>query len=394
MSGATAPSGPFTTTAGFRLTQNAIQVEATLDGQTKPRTFLLDSGAPMTISQHLAHESAREPHGEITLLGPDGGKASVPVARIDRVEVAGSEFRDVGSVVDWSGPPSPLACLSRDGLLGASLLETAIWQIDFHEERITVTDRLADLPGLDLAVRVPFRRSDTAGSPRIEVEMNETSDLSALIDLGFNGSVAMPAALYRRAGNELRESMPAERGHGATTVLGDAASRLYVGRVRDLRFGGLHLRDFPVLTGAEVSDFHIGVAFLRHFRVTLDWRNDHLYLQRRDPEHALFEDYASYGFTPTLREGRLVVGALWEDGAAARAGLKLGDTLLAVDGRSTVSLGFEGFCDLLDSVSLYGSGQEPIEVTVERNGVATPFRLSRTPLVTHRHRDSQVPAHR
>ncbi len=335
----------------------------------------------MTIAPHLATALGLAPQSHVQLAGPDGRHEAAAIEVIARVDVAGQSFRDVGVVVDWVEAPSPVACLSTDGLLGASLLRAAIWQVDFHAGRLTVTDDLSRLAGLEYAIRLPFQRADAAGSPRIEVDIGTIRGASLLVDLGFNGSLAMPPAMYREAGGTLGHHTPAQHGSGAATILGDGQSTLYIGRVDELRMGSLRTHDVPVLTGAEVSDFHVGVAFLKHFRVTIDWRNDEIYLQRRAPRSALFDRYPSYGFTPALRDGGLVVGALWRGGTAARAGLKVGDPITAIDGKSVVTEDFDAFCALLDAISLYGSGTAPVEVTVQRGAESLTRTVPRAPLL-------------
>jgi hypothetical protein len=364
----------------FELTQNTIRLKAHVGSAATARTFILDSGAPMTISPALASQLALDAAAtSIALAGPSGGHDQVPLTRIPRVRIAGLTFTDVGSVVDWVQPPDELACLSRDGLMGASLLQAAIWQIDFQSGVITITDSLPRLPGLTRATGIPFTRADAAGSPRISVGVNDLQDLSLLIDLGFNGSLAIPTAMLEAAGGRIDSAAPEERGRSASTVLGDGQSATRIARVGELRLGDLQLKDFPVITGPAVSDFHVGIEFLRHFRVTIDWLNDHLYLEPRAPAAALYYDFASYGFTPQLTDDGLVVGTIWSGSPALQAGLELGDRLVEIDGRDTTSSDFASFCSLLDSVGLFGSQRAPISVTRLRDGQRETFHLDRTP---------------
>lgn len=377
--GAKAPPAPFHATTSFRMTQNSIQVEATLDGRRAQGPLLLDSGAPMTISADAAQKLDLPPLAHVTLEGPDGKSEPARVVRIPGVDVAGLSFESVGAVLDWVAPPNPVACLSTVGLAGASLLRAAIWQLDFHAMRLTVTNDIDALPGIEYALRLPFRTADAAGSPRIDVRLPGIPHASLLIDLGFNGSIAMPPELYRRAGGILAVDTPAQMGAGAATVLGETASTLYIGRIAEVGVGGLVLHDFPVVTGNAVSDFHVGVEFLRHFRTTIDWQSNHVYLQRRDSESELYDDFTSYGFTPTPRNGNLVIGALWRDGAAAKAGLELDDVILTIDGEN-VTTDFDTYCSLLDAIGLYGARTDPIEIRVQRGPDRHDVTVRREPL--------------
>ena len=382
LSSARTTDSDFLVNVGFRLTQNTIQLEAQAAGAKAPDTFVLDSGAPMTVSDQLVDELGILPAASIELRGPEDGQQTVPVVSLPDVALAGLSFRDVGAVVSWVEPPSALACLSTAGLMGASLMQAAIWQIDFRSGQIAISSSLAGLKGLSDAMRLPFKRADAAGSPRILVGVADNDNASLLIDLGFNGSIAIPAAQLAESGDHIPDSALIEDGSSSTTVFGSVASTARIGRLRELRLGDLVLHDFPVATGTAVSDFHVGIEFLRHFRVTIDWRSDDLYLELRDPAPALYADFPSYGFAPQMQDGALVVGALWRDSAGARAGLALGDRLVEVDGQDTSAPDFATYCKVLNAVALYGSRHAPISVTRLREGIRETFVIDRTPLLS------------
>jgi S1-C subfamily serine protease len=136
------------------------------------------------------------------------------------------------------------------------------------------------------------------------------------------------------------------------------------------------------VTGTSVSDFHVGIDFLRHFRVTLDWLNDDLYLEPIEPQSALYDNFPTYGFAPQVHEDGLIVGALWRGSSGELAGLALGDRIVEIDGQDTTTPDFESLCSILNSVSLYGSNNAPIAVTLLRDGERKTVRIARTPLLT------------
>lgn len=381
LAGSKPAESEFYVTVPFRMTQNTIQLDARLDGASAIETFVLDSGAPMTIAPRLARELDLAPLAHALLAGPEGGHLSVPVTRVPELAIAGIAFQDVGAVVDWVEPPSELACLSTAGLMGASLLQAAIWQIDFHAEQITITNSLAKLQGLADAMKIPFQRSDAAGSPRLMVGVSDANDVSLLLDLGFNGSIAIPLALFEQSGDRVADSAAVEEGEVSSTVFGGTLSEVRIARMRELRLGDLRLKNFPVVTGPSVSDFHVGIEFLRHFRVTIDWLHNDLYLEPRDPESALYYDFASYGFKPRLLGGGFVVGAIWRGSMADRAGMKPGDRLLEVDGHDTTVGDFAAQCELLDAVGLFGTNRAPISVTWMHAGQRETSSVARMPIL-------------
>jgi len=379
-----APQHSFDRTLGFRLEQNAIVVPARLNDAAQDDELIVDSGAPLTLSAALVRRLALPTAGHVSIAGPEGGLRSVAVTRVARLDVAGVAFEDVAGVVAWVEPPSPLACFSRSGLLGASVLRTAIWQIDFAARELTVTNELGRLDHIAAGACIPFTRGDTAGSPRIAARINATPDVSLLIDLGFNGSLAIPADLYERTGNATTTDMPRGSGAASATVLGQRATSSRIGYLREVQIGSLFLEDFPVVTGDAVSDFHVGVDFLRHFIVTIDWQHDDLYLERRAPTAALYPRFESYGFVPSMQGDELVVGFLWNDSSAARAGMRLGDRLVRIDGQDMTQSMFEDFCDLLATTGLFGHGTSPIDIIGDRDGELLRWRVARGSLLNAR----------
>ncbi len=381
LSGAKAPQRDFHVATGFRLNQNTILLEARPEGASSVESFVVDSGAPMTIAPGLARELGLQTLATVDLAGPEGGHLSVPVTRIPGLSIAGLTFQDVGAVVDWVEPPNPLACLSTAGLLGASLLQAAIWQIDFQSGEIAITNSLSQLPGLATAMKIPFKRSDAAGSPRISVGVSDAEDVSLLLDLGFNGSIAMPVALLEKAGDRIADTAPTEEGHSSSTVFGQKSSSARIAKLRELRLGDLRLKDFPVVTGTAVSDFHVGIDFLRHFRVTVDWLHDDLYLELREKTGALYPGFATYGFKPQLRDEQLVVGAIWRGSAADRAGMSLGDQIVKIDGNDTVAADFSTLCAVSDVVGLFARHNAPVSVTWMHDGEQKTSRIAKTLLL-------------
>jgi predicted aspartyl protease len=381
LSGSKSPDGDFRVTTEFRLSQNTILLEAQPEGASSVASFVVDSGAPMTIAPQLAQEVDLETLATIGLLGPEGGHLSVPVTRIPTLNIAGLAFSDVGAVVDWVEPPNPLACLSNAGLMGASLLQTAIWQIDFQSNEIIITNSLSELPGLAKAIKIPFKRADAAGSPRISVGVSDSEDVSLLLDLGFNGSIAIPIATLEKAGDRVADSAPTEEGQSSSTVFGQKSSTASIATLRELRIGDLRLKDFPVVTGTAVSDFHVGIDFLRHFRVTVDWLNDDLYLEPRDTTAALYPNFATFGFKPQLRDGQLIIGAIWRGSAADKAGMKLGDQLVKLDSHDTKSADFSTLCAISDVVGLFGTNKAPVSVTWLSGGKEKTSDIAKTPLL-------------
>ena len=202
---------------------------------------------------------------------------------------------------------------------------------------------------------VPFR---LAGDGKVLVrawvsEPGRTArgKLTLIVDTGATKSVFFRAALDRHLPGWT--AWPALRGLGAPTLTGDASAEL-------VRVTGIELRvpggaspvrgvDAAVLRGdlgevlagdvGEPVDGLLGYSFLKHYRIALDFPRGLLWLDpsRGDVVDRL-EEYSHPGLQLESVGGAVRVLAVAEGSPAARAGIRAGDELVAIDGESISGL--------------------------------------------------------
>jgi len=205
------------------------------------------------------------------------------------------------------------------------------------------------------AVAVPFR---LAGDGKMLVSSWVTSragrpagKLTLIVDTGATKSVFFRAALDRRLPGWT--AWPALRGLGAPTLTGDASAELVRVTGIELRTpGGTVARsgvDAAVLAGGlgevladdvgEPVDGLLGYSFLKHYRIALDFPCGLLWLDpsRGDVRDRL-EEYSHPGLQLESVGEEVRIFAVAEGSPAARAGIRVGDQLVAIDGESVSDL--------------------------------------------------------
>jgi hypothetical protein len=199
------------------------------------------------------------------------------------------------------------------------------------------------------AVAVPFRvvadgkavLQARAVRPGGSVE----SELILILDTGATKTVLFGPSLDRRL--PAWRSWPALRGLGAATLRGDAMASIV--RLPGLELGppggaaGRSGVDAAVL-GGELPrmleeavggpvDGLLGYSFLKHFRVAIDYPRRLLWLDPGAggvPDRP--EEYCQPGIQLESADGSIRVMAVARGSPAARAGVRAGDELVAVDG--------------------------------------------------------------
>ena len=347
----------------FEDLDGAILVHARLvakSGDDTSGVFVLDTGAGfLALDLGLARllgvaDSAPGPAAV--------GLAARPLARL---ELGGLQVDQVWPVLTVdAGVVRRVTGRPILGLLGQAIFRDRVVVLDYLERTLVVLPPETDPGSLSPAVRrslsaaareVPFR---VVGDGKVIVTARVGSragrspaSLSLIVDTGATKSVFFRGALDRRLPGWT--AWPALRGLGAPTLMGDASAELVrVSRI-DLRApGGSVTRsgmDAAVLGGGlgevladdvgEPVDGLLGYSFLKHFRIAFDFPRSRLWL---DPSQGDVEDrseeYSHPGIQLESVGGVVRILAVAEGSPAARAGVRAGDELAAIDGEAVSSL--------------------------------------------------------
>ena len=231
--------------------QLLIDVSFGDDGPAVP--MLLDTGAPTMISEEVAGRLGVSASGSVDEITPDGAQISGHTVALPPVRIGGLKFDHVGAVV--VPPYRALALLgTAHGVIGANLMRTAVWQLDFRASLLTIATTVAELDHIDGALRLPFRPYSTSSpSPIVELGVGGRR-VAFLVDTGFDGGLAVHPA--------------------------------------DLTGGGQPPRRSVILTSERLTE-GLGLMGLSHLSghvLTIDWASETLYLdpqphQRDEPGH-------------------------------------------------------------------------------------------------------------
>jgi len=96
------------------------------------------------------------------------------VIPLRRLRIGPAEFRDVGAVETAIDHADLLSCLADAGIIGASLMQEAIWQIDYGAQRLTIAASVEELDHVEDAIRLEFTpASDASPSPLVSLPAGE-----------------------------------------------------------------------------------------------------------------------------------------------------------------------------------------------------------------------------
>lgn len=278
----------------FRYEQNQIIVSVRAGG-SGPLNFLLDTGTdPSIVDLATAYRigaSLAPPQGG----GAGAGSGDVVARRTTLMSVTVGEL-PAGNI---EAAAIDLSELSRrfgmriDGVLGYSFLAGRVLTIDYAAQKLIFHTPAGFQPGVVGEVdwvALPFQSPGEGGAaPRVRaLEIEGHGPVLASIDTGSDGNVALFDATAKEIGWADRlEGAPlsSAAGYGGSFAVA-------LVRASSVRLGGFELGPMDVrvpLPGANYeeadmeSGANVGNGVLSRFRVTLDYSEGRLYLEKRPP---------------------------------------------------------------------------------------------------------------
>jgi len=355
-----------TKTVPFELFRgNRVAVSAKVNGHDV--RAMLDSGASGTAVDRAYARSIGLPKGQPVNAYGAGGAVDAELVSGVTLEIGGMRFENMTvAVMDLSfvgkqlGRPLPL-------VVGRELFNTAAIEFGWAERELTITPASQYTPPagstvMPLERRGPFNfvKLSVAGLPQID----------ALLDLGNGGNLKLPSDYWTQHPALANLRYADSQGGG---VGGYHASRVATFPV--VEFAGKRFEQVPGVLGGDSQGNqpqygpNLGIGFLKQFDLTLDLGHNRIVLAPLVNPPAFDRDRA--GVTALPEGSALNVSFVSPQGPAAKAGLKTGDKIVAINGES---IGADFFATPLGSW-YRGSAGSPVTLTLD-GGRTVHFALT------------------
>ena len=361
----------FTTTFPFELRQGLIVMEVNLKGNIYE--FVLDTGGFNLLDEKLAEELGIKGKKTIDIGDSQGNKKETPILKLDEIEIAGINFLETGTgIVKFDGL-NEVSCLELQGMIGANLMQNAIWELDYQKQEITIAHSMAafDIPANQQSIAFT---TDILVSPKITVSVDGDQEEEVEIDLGSTGGFKLAKSTFDKLtsnqtakGNGLFSS--GLYGYGSPETMNFAI-------INQLALGDLELSD-QLVTFKPAGTSTIGNDFLRNYRVIFNWFDTEIFLiPVTNPSISSLENY---GFKPIFKDNKPQIGFIYNNSSSDKVGLKITDQILEVEGMDTQNITKEDWCEILSSFNQMTN--ETIYIKVLRGTERLSFELDRIKLL-------------
>jgi hypothetical protein len=327
-------------------TNRSFVIRARLNDQG-PFEFILDTGGHDILTPAALQALGLKAVGHAQSGGAGEGTLDEQVARIDKVQIGSAILRDQFFAVlplDYGtterDPHPPLA-----GIIGLELFERLVVRLDYRHAALTLFP-MAQRP-ICRGVGVPLLWDDDM--PLVEGTIDGQPGLIA-VDTGNAGSTVVQGIWATQ--NGLASQL--KRGLETLSFGAGGASRNWASLGHRVTLGGAQIADTELryaedrrgAFSSRTEAANAGYEVLGNFTVTFDYANRQMCL---DPVPGFKAPPLNRSGLRVMKTERnsFTVAQVAADSPGAAAGLREGDVILAIDGRSAKDLSYDDVFDLL-----------------------------------------------
>lgn len=253
LSGGTVQNKDFRAEIPFTYVDERISVKARISDSDKEYTFILDTYAPCMVRESLIQSIPLDTLDLTEQMGKqlEDSMMKPLFPKYRTIRLGDVVFKDIGAMAMREDEDNPFVQVLENGLIGANLLKCCIWQFDTGSKGFLTLSSASLLALVDSGDAVALHRRSISPikNPDTDIETYHLAKLKSL-KIGEKTFNDLPVGVYR-----LDDEKNATRGN-------------------------------------------IGIEFMKHFIVTIDWPENQLYLapiEGREMKHNIQTFGLTYG---------------------------------------------------------------------------------------------------
>lgn len=312
------------TVIDYKEVKGKIIVQCSINN--KPYRFILDTGAPVTITQDVFEALNPQVINTINVSDQSGKLDSMQVVTLERIKVGDVTFTNTPALVVKDA--SLFKCFDVDGLLGSNMLRNSVVRFSDKDKKITLTDNYKNLK-LKRRNSSKMELSPYQSNPYIEVRQESKSASGKemlLFDSGMSGFYDLSVNAYEQFKKiNLFENIAQATGTYSLGLHGLADAQIhYKVFLPEFYVNKYAFKNLMVKTTHDEHS-RIGSEILKHGNVTLDYRHKRFYFEPYTDEPATIKEEA-WSVEPTFKDDKLIIGLIWDK--ALEGKVNLGDEVL------------------------------------------------------------------
>jgi predicted aspartyl protease len=349
----------FTYRIPFRFEHDLIFVIVNIEGEDY--NFVFDTGAQTSISYEVFEKLNYKKKG-FTASGSDSQRnfghvffTSIPMMKLGELT-----YKDIGSQIIDLRKNQEYRCLNIDGLFGSNHMSKAIWEIDYENQVLHVTNDIKNINLLEPYYPIDFITEQFGKTPKINLSIDGRAVDRITYDTGSNGYIS----LSEYSLNFVNESFENVDYYGYSSGVGafgmnKSQAITSITKVPLLELGKsekLSIHNNLIMISRKSL---LGNKFLKNYRAVLDWNQNIIYLTKVEDYEKT--SYKSFGFGWRIIDNNLIVTRTIQS-----SNLKVNDKIISINGRDFSDLNEDSACDFFLNPEI--SKEQTLEIVVLREG--------------------------
>lgn len=325
------------TTIPFELLNNHIYVQVKINGKG-PFRMLCDTGGANIVTPEVAKQLGLATEGALQGRGVGEKSEDVALAKVDMLQVGDATLQNQVFAVFPLASFSKVEGVASAGLVGYEIFKRFVVTVDYEGSRLTLTlPEAFDYKGQGTVV--PFKFNNHI--PQVEGEIDGLAGKFD-IDTGSRASLDLLGPFVEK--HDLKAKY-APKLEGVTGWGVGGPARAAIGRAQVLKLGDvtvpapvteLTLQQKGAFTDPYVAG-NVGAGVLKRFNIVFDYGRQRMIFEK-NANYAKADAFDRAGMWMNEAEGGFDVMDVFAGSPAAEAGIKTGDTIVAVDGRPVASV--------------------------------------------------------
>lgn len=336
-----------------------IVVTVLVSGQ--PKRFILDTGAPMAISERVYQEINPPIFSKQEISDINNKKDSLVIVLLNDLKLNNSLISGIPAVVIKDGILKE--CFDVDGFIGSNALRNSVIQFDSKSKIIRIA---SDISKLNIsAAKETDIVLDRQSSPILKIKIGKNISEMLIFDSGADEFYSMSNENLKKFKKAKGFEILAESdGSNSIGLYGVADNtRTFRLAIPSLIFNEVEISDVVAESHSDENS-RIGAKVLDYGIFTIDYQKRKSYFEPF--EQHLKSNEKFWTVNPSFMEGKLVVGKIWTK--EIKKMISIGDPIVSINGMSTAGM---TICDVLMKLSLDTLMKATIEVKTKSGQIET-----------------------
>ena len=310
-----------------------IFLKAKLNNSSVAQDFFLDTGSPCTYCLRTKESANLQSRKLLRFAG-----LKVDCGTSD-AEISSIKYHDLAYLV------SDMAyCWKKNnsGYIGVNAMQNSIWEFNFQDTTIKISDTLSDFQNVSGAYKVKFIPLSQQQTPVVKIAINNMDTITALIDTGNEKFLQLNSKFdiksFKLSCKDCIRTAYYNINQMGENVRRDSIVETNYIKANSFKIGDLELiapvlNQIPLYSGNNL----IGLGFLKNFIVTIDWKHYSIYLKPFVSKESISKR-TTFGFKCDKVDKVLVVTTIFRNDIAEKEGIKCGDEILKINNIDAVDI--------------------------------------------------------